>query len=133
MASGATALRAAVIALLRADGALAAIMGGSARVYDAPPERAALPFAAWEAETNDDGPDAVITMTLHAFSRAEGRKEVEAIGARIEALLDEQESAPQIVGFRIATMRKTFSDASPEENGNTYHGVTRFRVFLEEL
>lgn len=132
-----TALRASVIALLRADAALASAMGGAVRIFDFTPERAAMPFLAWEAEASpfdtatERGAD--IIATLHCFSRREGRLEAEAVLRRVYELLHEHEAELTLSPpWRAVLARWQFGDVFPEEAGQTYHGVARFRFLLEE-
>lgn len=132
-----TALRASVIALLRADAALASAMGGAVRIFDFTPERAAMPFLAWEAEAapfdTAASRGADITLTLHCFSRREGRLEAETVLRRVYELLHEGEASLALAApWSAVHARWQFADVFPEESGQTYHGVIRFRVVVEE-
>jgi hypothetical protein len=103
-------------------------------VYDNVPPNAQAPYvtigddtAADDSTKTDDGQQ--ITLTIHAWSDYAGRKEVKELGAEIYASLHKQ---PLVVtGFDVREIRWVFGDTIREPDGHTYHGVQRFRIFVQ--
>jgi hypothetical protein len=135
MARAAAALQQAIFAKLSADAATLAALGG-ARIYDDVPARVAFPFLTfgqsserdWSTGT-DEGYEHLIT--LHVWSRAHGRKETEAVIAAARAALHDQ--ALTLSGHRLINLRHEFSEARRENDGETFHGIARFRAVTEAM
>ena len=133
MASAGWALQKAVHAALTADAALLGLLGGP-RVYDDVPQQSAYPYVAlggsterdWSTAT-EDGAEHV--LTLHVWSRKAGRKEAREI---MEALRVVLHDAPLVVdGLRLVNLRHEFSEARRDADGETYHGIVRYRAVTE--
>jgi Protein of unknown function (DUF3168) len=135
MASAAWALQQAIFAALTADAGLVALLGGP-RVYDDVPTRAEFPYVTFAQSQERDwstGSEAggEHILTLHVWSRGGGRKETaEIMGAVREVLHD---AALELSGFRLANLRHEFSDARRDPDGETYHGIVRFRAVTEPV
>lgn len=133
--SPALALRAAIHAALAADAPLAALLGG-AKVFDVPPKEADFPFVAlgeavvadWSTAT-EAGTEQ--SLTLHAWSRAGGRREAFAIAAAVQAALHDAPLA--LDGHRLANLRATTAEVRREGDGRTFHALVRFRAVTEPL
>jgi hypothetical protein len=129
------ALQQAVYAELASDTALLALLG-SARIYDDVPQGTAFPYITLGSATTRDwstGSEAgdEHALTLHAWSRAGGRKEVQAlVGAIHDALHD---ASLTLDGHRLVNLRHESSDSRREGDGDTYHGIARFRAVTEPL
>lgn len=71
------------------------------------------------------------TLTLHIWSRANGRKEViEIIEAVNAALADASIALP---GHALVNLQFQFAEARRDPDGETLHGIIRFRAVTEPL
>jgi Protein of unknown function (DUF3168) len=135
MASASFALQKAIYSKLSADTALLALLGGP-RIYDDVPTRAEFPYVTigqtierdWSTAT-DPGQEHL--MTLHVWSRGRGRREADDILAAIGAALHDQ-TLP-MTGFRLINLRHEFSDARRDPDGETFHGLQRYRAVTEAI
>jgi hypothetical protein len=133
MMNAAFALQQAIYSRLTSDTATAAALGGP-RVYDDVPPRADFPFLTfgqsaerdWSTGT-DEGYEH--TITLHAWSRGEGRKEAQAVLAAARDALHDQSLA--LAGHRLINLRHEFSEVRRDSDGETFHGIARFRAVTE--
>lgn len=135
MPSSSWALQKAIFAALAGDTPLIELLGG-ARLYDNPPQSPAFPyltFAQSELRDWDAGTEAgdEHMITLHVWSRASGRKEAQAIMARIRTVLHDQ--PPSLEGHRCVNLRHEFSEVRREPDGDTVRGLTRFRAVTESV
>jgi hypothetical protein len=135
MASSSWALQQAVFAAVTTHPAVTALLG-TPRLYDDVPQSPAYPYLTlgqstvrdWSA--GGDGGDEH-TLTLHVWSRAGGRREAhEIMGALKIALHD---AALTLSGHRLVNLRHELSEARRESDGDTYHGIVRFRAVTEPL
>lgn len=133
MASASLSLQKAVFAALGADTALTALLGG-ARIFDDVAPRRDFPYVAFGqtverdwATGSDEGSEH--TMTLHVWSRARGRSEVNAIMAAARTALHDAHLA--LDGHALVQMRHEVSEARREADGESYHGIVRFRAVTE--
>ena len=133
MASAAWALQQSIYQQLGNDGALTGMLGGQ-DIFDDVPRSATFPYLTLGQSTvrdwgtgGDDGHEHV--LTLHVWSRANGRKEVyEIMGALKDALHDQ---AMVLTGHRLINLRHEFSEARRDPDGETYHGIVRLRAVTE--
>lgn len=133
MASSSFALQKAFFLKLTADAALASLLGGP-RIYDDVPVRGEFPYVTfgqtterdWSTGTDDGGEHVV---TLHVWSRAAGRKEADEIMSAVRTALHDQ--ALSLTGHRLVNLRHEFSDARRDADGESYHGITRYRAVTE--
>jgi hypothetical protein len=133
MSSPAWELQKAVYAALKGDSALVALLGG-ARVYDDLPRGAAFPYVTFGPATVRDwstGTEAGCEhlITLRAWSKAGGEKEVHLVLEAIRGVL--HEAALTLDGHRLVNLRYETSDALRGADGETYQGVARFRAVTE--
>lgn len=70
------------------------------------------------------------TVTLHVWSRAPGFKECKGIMGEIYALLNRATLTK--AGYRVVDCLWEYSDTSTDPDGETRHGVTRYRLTIEE-
>ena len=133
MASSSFALQKAFFLQLTADAALALLLGGP-RIYDDVPVRGEFPYVTFGQTTErdwstgtDDGAEHVVT--LHVWSRAAGRKEADEILDAVKAALHNQPLS--LTGHRLVNLRHEFSDARRDADGESYHGITRYRAVTE--
>ncbi|NOT71302.1 MAG: DUF3168 domain-containing protein [Hyphomicrobium sp.] len=135
MASAGFALQKALFSKLTADAGVTAVLGG-ARIYDDVPNRAEFPYLTFGQTTERDWstgsePGHEHIFTLHVWSRARGRKEADDVMSATAAALHDQ--ALTLDGHRLVNLRHEFSDARREPDGETYHGVARYRAITEPL
>jgi hypothetical protein len=133
MASAAWALQQAIYAALTGDAPLLALLGG-ARIYDDVPVRDQFPYVTFAQTSERDwstggeaGAEHIVT--LHVWSRGGGRKEVLQIMAAMRTGL--HEAALSLSGFRLVNLRHEISEARRDPDGETYHGIVRFRAVTE--
>lgn len=133
MPSAAFALQQAIFAKLTTDAATAAALGGP-RVYDDVPTRAEFPFMTFGQSTERDwstGTDEGYehTVTLHIWSRGRGRKEAQAVIAAARDALHDQPLT--LDGHRLINLRHDYSEVRRDSDGETFHGIARFRAVTE--
>jgi len=105
-----------------------------ARIYDHPPQVASYPFISlgqsllhdWSTGTEDG---AQHLLTLHVWSRAGGKKQVHDIIEAIKSTLHDQPLT--LVDHELVHLRHEFSEARPDPDGDTYHGIVRYRAVTE--
>lgn len=79
---------------------------------------------------NDTKLGAYVETTVHVWSRYKGRKEVDEILDQIYALLHRANLSA--TGYRFVDCLFEFSDVMTEADGQTRHGVIRFRITMQE-
>ena len=102
-------------------------------VYDTVPPNSAFPYVSFGEDTVVDWSAALIdgedfTLTLHAWDRARGRKSVREILATIKDTLHEQPLT--VSGRTLVELRFDFSTVLDDPDGQTIHGVIRFRGLI---
>lgn len=128
-------LQTAAYAALAADGALLALLGGE-RLYDDVPQNAAFPYVVidqmqlrdWSTGT-ERGTEHM--LMLHVWSRYDGKRETHEIADAVRAVLDG--AALTLGNHRLVNLAHQFSDLKRDPDGETYHGVLRFRAVTEPL
>ena len=108
---------------------LAALLGG-VRIYDATPQTASFPFITigqsivrdWSTGTEDG---AELSLTLHVWSPFGGKKHVQDIVKTIRAVLNDR---PVLLADHRVTLRHEFSEARLDPEGDSFHGIIRYRV-----
>ena len=126
------AVQQAVYAALAGDGALMALVAG---VHDHPPEGAApFPYVLIGESTARDWSGAAaegmeLTLTLHAWSRYRGFREVKAILAAIHSALHDATLA--LAGQTLVNLRFDFAATMRDPDGLTTHGVARYRAVTQ--
>lgn len=107
---------------------------GAPRVYDDVPPESPFPYVTIGETTLRDwstGTEAgdEHLLTVHVWSRGAGRKETHAI---MDALRTALHDAPLVVaGHRLVNLRHELSEARREPDGETYHGIVRYRAVTE--
>lgn len=109
-------------------------------VFDFVPQGAAFPFVrvgrvsalSWDTKTATGDE---LTVTIHAFDRAAGRKGVQALLAQVKQALHRQEAALTLAGHALVTLEYAAADADVEPQGEFeadryQHGVIRFRALV---
>lgn len=137
MPSASSSLQQSIFSTLSADAALITLLGAN-RIYDDVPQGTTLPYLTIGQTTERDwstGSDpetdagAEHLLTLHVWSDARGKKQAhEILDAVRAALHDEQLS---LTGHRLVNLRHEFSEARRAPDGETIHGLARFRAVTE--
>lgn len=132
--SAAHDLQAAIVAALKADTELVALLGDADRVLDRVPPERDFPFVAigrtsiqdWSTDDRAGGEHLV---ALRCWSRATSRAEVLAIAERMTAGL---EGLAGVVGdTRIVSFEPVSSDHGYEPADRAWRAVLRFRALTE--
>ena len=135
MASAGWDLQKAVYAALSSDATLTTLLGG-ANIHDAAPQDAAFPYVVidqmqvrdWSTGTE---PGAEHMLTLHVWSDYAGKREACAIADAVRAALD-----GALLGLeehRLINLRHQYSELKRDADGETQHGVLRFRAVTEPV
>lgn len=114
---------------------LVSLLGG-VRVYDDAPQAAPFPFVTlgqsvirdWSTGTEDG---AEHSLTLHVWSRSGGKKEMQQI---IEAIRTALHGQPLVLeDHHLVNLRHEYSEARLDPDGDTFHGVVRYRAVTEPV
>jgi hypothetical protein len=127
-------LQKAIFAALSADSTLALLIGDPPRIYDDPPAGSALPYVQIGDGTESDWGTATERgaehqLTIHVWSRAGGRMEARAILAVIYDVLED--ASLTLDSNRLVNLRFVLSQVWRESDGETYHGMARYRAVTE--
>lgn len=129
------ALQKALIAHLKADGAVAALLGEPARIWDAAPKDAAFPHLligrCESRPVGADGGGVEQALTLTVVSRFRGTEEAKAVLAAVRVALNEAVLAAD--GVRTVSLGVTFADVFPGADGARTFAVLRVRAVTEEV
>ena len=83
----------------------------------------------------DDWPGAaggaVHTLSLHAWSRYAGRKEVKDIMSAVYEVL--HDASLSVTGHQLVNLRFVFGDVFRKQDGDTFQGLMRYRAVTEPL
>jgi hypothetical protein len=135
MASAGWDLQKAVYAALSSDATLTTLLGGT-NIHDAASQDAAFPYVIidqmqirdWSTGTE---PGAEHMLTLHVWSDYAGKREAYEIADAVRAALDG--ALLSLEDHRLINLRHQYSELKRDEDGQTYHGVLRFRAVTEPL
>ena len=135
MASAGWDLQKAVYAALIADATLTMLLGGDS-IHDAAPQTATFPYVVidqmqvrdWSTGT-EDGAEHV--LTIHVWSRHAGKAEAYEIADAVRSVLDT--AFLTLDDHRLINLRHQYSELKRDEDGETHHGVMRFRAVTEPL
>ncbi len=135
MPSAGLEVQKSVYTALTGDAALVSLLGG-AHVFDDVPHDAAFPYLTFGRTTvrdwstgDDEGHEHL--LTLHVWSHGNGRRETHEIMSTIEDVLHD---APlSVAGHKLVNLRHEFSDAQRDADGETYHGILRYRAVTEPM
>ena len=129
------ALQKGLYQALIADPALVALLG-AARIYDDAPQNAQFPYVTFSQSLARDWSTGTETgfehtVTLHIWSRARGKKQAFEVLAAMRALLHDQNLT--LEDHHLVNMRHEFSQVRRDPDGQTYHGIARFRAVTEPI
>jgi hypothetical protein len=125
-------MQAAIVARLKANGAVSAIVEG--RVFDAVPTRAAKPYVNLgqpqvipDKATCVDG--AEVSYPVHGWAEGPQSVEIKQLGAAVVAALDEIELT--VTGHRLVVFELEQLQYLDDPDGITKHFVAVFRALTE--
>lgn len=128
-------VQAAIFALLTAEPSLQTALGGAGRVFDHVPATTNFPYLVISelAERPDDTlgtKGRMLTLTLDAFSQAEGYKELEAIAEATIALIDNDdfEATIDVAGWTLISSIYANGNLTREIDGLTRHAELSFEI-----
>jgi hypothetical protein len=135
MASSGLEVQKSIHAALTGDAVLTGLLGGP-RVYDDVPRGAEYPYLTFGQSTLRDWSTGLEEghehlLTLHVWSRANGQREAHEIMSAVEAVL--HDTALTVTGHHLVNLRHEFSDAMRDADGETYHGILRYRAVTEPV
>ncbi|MGH6737323.1 MAG: DUF3168 domain-containing protein [Methyloceanibacter sp.] len=127
------ALQRSIYQALAGSSELTSLLGG-ARIYSDPPHGAPFPYIAlgqtvnldWSTGTEDGAEHSV---TLHVWSRADSRQEVHEIIQVIRTVLHNQPL--MLEDHYLVNLRHEFTEARIDPDGETLHGIVRYRAVTE--
>ena len=134
-ASANWALQQGIYQTLVGDPQVTGLLGG-ANIFDDAPQNASFPYLTFGQTTerdwstgSEDGSEHIVT--LHVWSRAGGKKETHEIIETVRAALN---TAPiAIDDHHLINLRHEFSEARHDKDGETYHGIVRYRAVTEPV
>ncbi|ADL00573.1 DUF3168 domain-containing protein [Brevundimonas subvibrioides] len=130
-----SALQQALIAHLRADSAIRALLGEPARVWDQAPRDVDWPWlAVGRSESRPvaaDGCGVEHTLSLRCASLFSGTEEARAVLAAVRAAL--HEATLEADGVRTVSIRAIYADVFRSNDQKRIWGVVRVRAVTEEI
>lgn len=130
-----SALQKGLIAWLKADEAVQALLGEPARIWDEPPAQPGFPHlkvgASQSRAVRADDCGIEHTLTLHCVSRFGGAEEARAICAAVRARLDG--AVVEADAVRTISLRTTFTDIFRSPDLKRTYGVIRVRAVTEDI
>ena len=133
MGAPALELQKAVLAALAGDEDLTAALGGP-RIFDHVPADTPFPYltfgrtSVFDWSTSSEAGFEQL-LTLHAWSKAQGKTEALEIMDLVAALLNDQPLT--LESHRLVSIRQEFSEVRYDDDLAVYHGLLRFRVLIE--
>jgi hypothetical protein len=135
MTAGTRALQRSIYETLSNASELTSRLGGDG-IYSNPPPAAEFPFITigqtvdqdWSTGTEDGSEHSI---TLHIWSRADSAMEVHEITEIVRDLLHDQ--ALNLDDHELINLRHEFSQARIDPDGETLHGIVRYRAVTERM
>ena len=128
------ALQKALIAHLRLDDTLRALLGDPARIWDEAPRGAIWPYLligrSESRPVEADGCGVEHQLSLRCASRFAGTEEAKAICAAVRAAI--HEAALEADGVRTVSIRATYADVFRSSDLKRVWGVVRVRAVTED-
>lgn len=120
---------------LKDNPAITGLLGGP-NIYDDAPQNVNYPYLTFGESIardwstgSDDGLEHI--LTLHVWSRAGGKKETHEIIEAIRQVL--KNGAVPVDEHHLVNLHHEFSEARQDPDGETYHGIVRYRAVTEPL
>lgn len=98
-----------------------------------PPKDGSFPYVQFgqSAVLDNYPPGCSVQAYVHVWSTAEGSHEVKTLQQQIKELL--QKCAHERGGWRFSAIRQQHLDVFLDEDGETWHGVQRFRALAHNI
>jgi len=133
MSAPAAELQKAIFSALAADAGLQDILGPE-RIHDLAPASVQFPYITFGRTSIYDWSTGTASgteqlLTIHVWSKAQGKKEVHAIIDRVGACLNDASLAMD--GHHLVSLRMEFSEIVYDEDLSVHHGLLRFRAVTE--
>lgn len=127
-------LQGAIVARLKADPAVAALVNG--RVYDAVPTNAAFPYVSYgPCNAIQDDADCItavdIAVQLDVWSRGVGFPEAKKIVDAVRNALHDQEKIMPLATNALVFIECRSSSVVRDPDGLTSHGILSFEAWIE--
>lgn len=124
----------AVHSALSNDMIVQSLLGEPARLYDHFPEDPVYPYLTYgPMRSEDKGGDANSvtshSLTLHIWSRYEGRAEILRCISAISSVLESDDLA--LEGAHCVSTHVVFSDSFRAPDGRTLHGIVRLNIITQ--
>jgi len=134
MSAASWALQQAVFATLAASDAVKDAVGDPPRVFDAVPRGVAYPYIVIGDDTESDWstatePGSSHALTIHIWSRAQGRRETRLAAQAVIDTLNGAELA--LSGQTLIDLRWLESQSTRDSDGETVHAQLKFRAVTE--
>ena len=120
---------------LAGDPSVTGLLGGT-NIHDDAPQKADYPYLTFGQSVardwstgSDDGLEHI--LTLHVWSRAGGKKEAHEIIEAIRQAL--KGGSVPVDEHYLVNLRHEFSEARQDPDGETYHGIVRYRAVTEPM
>lgn len=133
MTAASWALQRSIYQALGGSSELTALLGGE-HIYSNPPPAAQLPYITLGQTVNldwctgtEDGNEH--SLTLHVWSRADSAIEVHEIIQVVRMLLHNQPL--ELEDHYLVNLRHEFTEARIDPDGETMHGIVRYRAVTE--
>jgi hypothetical protein len=135
MTAASWALQCSIYQALTNSAELTSLLGGD-RIYSEAPPAAQFPFITlgqtvnldWSTGT-EDGTEH--SLTMHVWSQADGAREVHEILEMIRNVLHDQALA--LEDHYLVNLRHEFMEARLDPDGETMHGIVRYRAVTEPM
>jgi len=135
MTAASWALQRSIYETLSNAPALTSLLEG-ARIYSKAPQGQALPYITlgqtvnldWSTGT-DDGTEH--DLTLHIWTAADSAEKVHEIMDTVKTLLHDRPLS--VEDHYLVNLRHEFAEARIDPNGETMHGIVRYRAVTEPL
>ena len=134
MADPGLELQGAIVARLKADPGVAALVNG--RIYDSVPQSAAFPYISYGPEDlNDADADCFnaldVFVQLDVWSRGVGYPEVKKIADAVRAALHDQEDALPLPTNALVFIEHRQTNVLRDPDGLTSHAALTFQATIE--
>lgn len=135
MADYALALQKGLVAALKADAGVAALVAG--RIYDEPPQTVVFPYIRLggiepRPVRTDARAAARVAFSIEVHSRPNaGRVEVTRIAGAVRGALDEQEASVTVDGHEVVRLQWMTQTAARASDGQSYLAIVAFEVLLD--
>lgn len=120
---------------LAGDTSITGLLGGT-NIFDDTPQSADYPYLTFGQSIardwstgSEDGLEHI--LTLHVWSRAGGKKQTHEIIEAIREVL--HDALVTVTDHNLVNLRHEFSEARQDPDGETYHGIVRYRAVTEPL